>query len=304
MIETYKPSGKFAPTYFLFLIGGFAIAIGLAWLYVRLLDLIPFIYLNFLITAGMGLACAFILTICIDKGRCRNSILAILVGLLFGGGVVATKHWFQYRHTLGMISKEAGQPVEEIEKVVSFQNYIKLRVDNGWTMGSGGDISGIFVYIVWATEAFVILAIAFTAWKRSRDPFSEDVGLWADEEEPLLVVPVYDYAEVHSDAQSFDDLLDFPELCEGHTPRAILYMLNSIEGVDNHDSYLSVRDVRVTHDKEGKENVDTKDIFSFVRVNPEQREQLRSAIAHWEANQALSAQGGVDADVDGEEFDA
>jgi len=289
MIEQYKPSGKFTPLFPLYLIGGFAVIIGLAWIYIRLLDWIPFIYISFLLTAAFGFAAGFLLVLAVERGKCRNVPLAILAGLLIGAGAIGAKHWMQYKYTVAAITKhmatesgEAEIPVDVASQIYTFPTYIDDRVTNGWSMGSGGsdgDISGIFVWGVWLLEALVVLACCVSLPRgKAKEPFSESCGKWADEEEPLMAIPVAENVPMYAGASSYEDLLDFPEPTSGPTGRSLVYMLNSVPGEDLEDSYLTITDHRVTVNKKGEESVKDTKLFSYVPVSMENREDLIARI--------------------------
>lgn len=285
MIETYKPSGKFTPIFPLYLIGAFAVIIGLAWLYVRLLDWIPFIYISFLLTAAFGFASGALLLLAVERGKCRNVLLAILAGLLVGAGAIGAKHWMQYQYFLGQFTKaeavefgDEKMPDELASQIYTFPLYIEDRVKHGWSMGSDGsdgDISGIFVWCVWFLEALVVIACCVSLPRgKAKEPFSESCDKWADEEEPLMAIPVPENIPMYAGASSYEDLLDFPEPTTNHTGRSLVYTLNSVPGEDLEDSYLTITDHVVKVDKKGEESVTDKNLFSYIPVSAENREDL------------------------------
>jgi len=291
MIETYKPSGKFTPIFPLYLIGAFAVIIGLAWLYVRVLDWIPLIYISFLATAAFGFGCAMLLHLAVNVGKCRNVLLATLAGLLIGAGAIGAKHWMQYKYTLGEIAKIAatengGENVsaDEVGQQITFPLYIDFRVKTGWSVGrrgSSGDISGIFVYGVWLLEALVVLACCVVLPRgKAKEPFSESSDKWADEETALLSYMVPEHLPVYEDVETLDDVLDFPEPAD-NSPRSLIYKLNSVPGEDEEDSYLSVISQHLSYDKEGKANTVDTNVFEFVPISAERRSELLACIAEF-----------------------
>lgn len=84
MSNYYKPSGKFSPISFVYLLLLCAIAMPiLATIYAYLIWYIPFVYINFLITAGLGFAIGIaVWQIVIKLGKVRNYGLAILLALI------------------------------------------------------------------------------------------------------------------------------------------------------------------------------------------------------------------------------
>jgi len=96
----YSHSGKFGvhgPVFALAAGGIAAWPLGLAYAY--LIKWIPFIYLNFLITAGYGFAFGMLASMLLKAGKVRNGSIALLCGI--GVGVFAWYgSWNGCVHTL------------------------------------------------------------------------------------------------------------------------------------------------------------------------------------------------------------
>jgi hypothetical protein len=75
---------------------GLAWAVGTGWVYQWILDIVPFVYLNFLIAgiygAGIGAPVAYACVI----GRCRNPFVCVALAVVVGLGGVAASHGFAY----------------------------------------------------------------------------------------------------------------------------------------------------------------------------------------------------------------
>jgi len=299
MIETYKPSGRFSPIFFAYVVGAAAIIIGLAWLYVRLLHWIPLIYISFLITLGFMGLCFIALNWAGRSGNCRNLLLATVLGLLIGAGAVGTKHWFQYKHRLNLavnsVAKQHGDEAAKsarklLEATITFKEYIKDRLQTGWSVGRVGrsassraPAKGLFVWLVWALEAgMIILGCVAGLRTIAGEPFSESSGQWADEERLLLAYNIPEHVPVYEDVETLDDLLDFPEATD-HSPRSLRYILKSVPGDDEEDSFLSVVNRHVSYDKEGKENKSDSTLFENVVVTAAQRADLLERLSEADA---------------------
>ncbi len=59
MLDRYRPSGRTGPAVFVLWLPLLLVLCGLAWIYQLLIDWIPFIYLNFLLTLGFAGAAFF-----------------------------------------------------------------------------------------------------------------------------------------------------------------------------------------------------------------------------------------------------
>lgn len=86
MATYYEPSGRFSFLSFLylFLISLTALPL-LAFGYAYATYYIPFIYINFLLTAGLGFGVGFVTNLAVLRlGKVRNTTLAALLGFLAG----------------------------------------------------------------------------------------------------------------------------------------------------------------------------------------------------------------------------
>ena len=79
MLDSYQPSGRVGKSTLVWTLTGLLIAVGLAWLYQRLLDWIPLIYINFLLTLGSGFALGVITAMIVGLGHCRNVVVALVL---------------------------------------------------------------------------------------------------------------------------------------------------------------------------------------------------------------------------------
>src|SRR5436190_7466286 len=81
----YRHSGKFGihgPL--LAILAALIVGYPLGIAYAYLIKWIPFIYLNFLITTGYGLAFGFVTMLLLQFAKVRNGIVALLTGLAVG----------------------------------------------------------------------------------------------------------------------------------------------------------------------------------------------------------------------------
>jgi hypothetical protein len=197
-LDAYRPSGRFDPLALVGIAAVLVVAAATAWLYQRLVDWIPFIYVNVFLTAGFGLVLGAALAAALRWGKVRSRLLALVaaaaVALVAEG---ASFHW-AYRNALPdaygelrQLAAAAGEeaiPYDEFERVFTFDDWREARVESGWTLGrvgrSGGgglELSGVFVYAVWLVELGILLVITLLLGAAvPRDPFCETCDRWTE----------------------------------------------------------------------------------------------------------------------------
>jgi len=227
MFEVYKPSGGIGVLTWPLLVVGVVIMLVLSVIYALLLNWIPFIYVNALLTLGMGMAVGAIATFIIKTGHCRNVALGTLVGLLLAvaglGGKFVTQYYLTFQEgrewleTTNEVSEE-DRPLAlaAFDQGYTFQAHLKDRIDTGWSIGKGGGgdpIGGWLVYAVWLIEAGIVFYFAWTMSRAAvKEPYSEKMSLWADESESVMLLPITGDEMVRKiqAATTVDQLLEIP----------------------------------------------------------------------------------------------
>ena len=305
MYDTYKPSGKISPIFVLWLFLAILLTIGAAFLYELGLYWIPIIYLNILLTLVMGFVIGMLTGIVIKQGKIRNTLIAFLCmsSLMVVG--IGGKFSFQYLRARGEVKRalanltlqnlkaEVGREVaaEDFDKFRdgALQRYTPLvhlqeRVERGWQIGKAGranqgnPVSGIMVYIVWLIEAGAIFFVAFSAMLGAmRVPFSEKLGLWADENEVVMSLPITNEEMVGKikSANSVQDLLELPVPKSDESNQLAVYTVHSVPGVEMEDAYLSVELQTHLINGKGEKEVKTKSLVANAILTTAQRSQLK-----------------------------
>jgi hypothetical protein len=185
----YKHSGKFGvhgPM--LAVLAACALAFPLGIIYAYLIKYIPFIYLNFLITAGYGFVFGFVTSLLMKFACVRSPAVALLSGL--AAGIIALYgNWNGHIH---VVVKDAPWFLfpDQIGSVM------KILYDKGsWSIGfsSSGTVSGIPLAIVWIVEALVIVGLSgIVSYGSIADlPFCEEHRCWLDEEKKMDKLDVF-----------------------------------------------------------------------------------------------------------------
>lgn len=300
MFDTYKPSGRFSPVFVVWLSVGVVVVSLAAYLYQLGLYWIPLIYVNFLLTLVMGFVVGVTASTVIRFGKIRNTTLALFCFLVLAVSAIAAKFGSQYLSARGRlanitqsdIQQEGIQippdKIEEFKQMLldsyTFKEHIAERVENGWAIGKAGranndkPVSGLFVYVVWSIEAIAILYISFSAALSAvRKPFSEKVGVWADEDEIVMTLPVTNeemVAKIKA-AVSVQDLLELPIPKSDESNQFAVYTVHSVPGQEMEDAYLTVELQTHTVNAKGENQVASKSLVNNAILSSAQRTQLK-----------------------------
>lgn len=291
MFEVYKPSGGIGILTWPLFVLGLAIVVGLAFVYQFLLELIPFIYVNALLTWGMGIGIGVISAFIIKTGHCRNVALAMLIGLALATTGLSAKYLWQFRaavvegrqwlETTDEISDE-NRPlvIAAFEENYNLQEHLQERVETGWSIGrgqNGAPVGGVLVYLVWLIEAGVVFYFAWTMSRAAvKEPYSEKMNLWADEAEMVMVLPITSDEMVSKiqSATSVDELLEIPIPKTDQSAKLAQYIVNSIPGKEMEDAYLTVNTIEYSVNKKGEQETDEKTLVQHAVLSSQQRSQL------------------------------
>jgi hypothetical protein len=257
----YSHSGKFgAHGPILALAAGAVLAFPLGLIYSYLINWIPFIYLNFLATAGYGLLFGFVTQKLLKYGKVRNNTLALLTAALVG--VLA---WYGswngcLRAILGS-DATVGSEVPWIFTPTQISKFISILYEHGsWGLGHGSSepVTGIPLAIIWIVEGTVIvgLTVMFGYSLISRTPFCETHDCWLDQEKKIDKLDAFVLPDQLA-AFKAGDIAPL-EQAKPRVPAAGRFARLTLRYSDQcHDfCTLSIDNVTVTTDKKGnpKEN--------------------------------------------------
>lgn len=246
----YKHSGKFGihgPLLALSAGAGAALPLGLAYSY--LIKWIPFIYLNFLLTAGYGFIFGWLTSVLLKFGKVRNNPVALLCSI--GVGLLA---W--YGSWIGCVRALVnGAPwlltPGQIIRVMQV-----LLQEGSWGIGltSHEPVTGIPLAIVWLAEAGFIVGICTAVGFGSvcRMPFCETHECWLDEEKKIDKLDVFVRPEDIAAFQS-GDIAPLEE-ARPRVPASGQFARLTLKYSSRCEDYcaFSIANVTVTPDKDGK----------------------------------------------------
>ncbi|MET1056464.1 MAG: hypothetical protein ABWY16_14245 [Pedobacter sp.] len=276
----YKPSGKIpVKGIFISLIIAFVITVVLSIIYIALQWFIPFIYLNFFITAGLGFGVGAGVFIAIGLGKIRNTkyecVLAVLCGLLawysqwalfvslmseadgsMGGGM-----WVRSSFNLTGFWYVLTHPE------MLFQAMLSLNDAGTFTL-KHNTVSGTLLWLVWAFEAFIIVGapVLFSLSGRSTTPFSEQNDQWMEERDvqgKLKTVNDPDQLTEELKSGNFQSLKDYLPADNLSIDYATLRIY---ESPGDPVSYISVTNISHKADKKGELKKETKLVIEYFGI--------------------------------------
>jgi hypothetical protein len=254
--EVYRHSGKFGvhgPLLAFFAAIPIALFLGLAYGYI--IKWIPFIYINFFVTVGYGLAFGFGTGMVLKLCKVRNNLVTFLTGLTVG--FIAL--YFDWNgHILAIMPKSEQLPwvffpgqIYEIMKV--------LYEEGTWGFRSGGNVTGITLGIVWFVEAAMIVGLATVLpWSMIADtPYCEENQCWLDEEKKIDTLEPIINPDTLEQLQAGN--LSVLANVAPKEPGASDFTRVTVKHSPNSSSFFTVRleNVITETDKEGKEQEKT-----------------------------------------------
>lgn len=261
----YSHSGKFGihgPA--LALVGGAIAAVPLGLIYSFLIKWIPFIYLNFLITAGYGFVFGLMTALLMKFAKVRNGPVALLSGLAVGLMAWAGS-WNGCARAL------LGDKVPWLLTPHQLFAFIKIIYTHGsWGIGfsSSEAVTGIPLAIIWLLEGAVIVGIAaLVAYSSiSTTPFCELHDCWLGQEKKMDKLDAFIRPE-HIAAFKVGDIAPLEE-SQPRVPASGRFARLTLRHSDQcHDfCTLSIANVTVTTDKNGNPKEEEKQLMTNLLV--------------------------------------
>lgn len=272
----------------LFVAGGVVAAAVLALVYIFAVWYIPFIYINFLICAGFGLVLGAVLMQLVRAGKLRRpkgvAALAALVGL-----AAVYLEWAAYL-TLQFHSTTTGTgPDADTSTSFSAGTFASVQAQPGamwaamtelnqtgtWTL-KGTTPSGIFLWLIWAVEAAIIVGGAYLlAASQADEPFSEMANEWAEEE--TLAHPI-GYAHDGAATRTALETGQFHTL----TPHLDAAELSQFARLKLHCApndatcqYLTLENVKKERDNKGKVTESTAAVVQRLAISSAASQELK-----------------------------
>lgn len=280
----YQPSGRFTVGGVLsLLLVGAVVALLLAFAYAYAIWYVPFIYLNVVFTIIFGGALGYVLKKLTKAGKLRNPGLVTWLSL-------AVAVWAWYAHWAVYITLLAG--AGETESLGSRASFTHTSFDADICLGMlldpagllgllpriaeegtwsvfGVTPSGLFLYLIWLLEFVIIVAVALSwPYSQAKEPFSELASQWAEKTTlPQSALAFTDAAATKTALEAADwaHLQPLPPDAPA-SPSGRLHLYHAPQ--DPECCYLSLENVTIEHDKDGKPSEKTADVLEYLRLPP------------------------------------
>jgi len=186
----YKPSGRFSPSFFLYVLLIVVVAAPVvSVVYIYLSYYLPIVYLNILVTIGCGTIMGLFMGLAASLGKVRNPML-VLVSTI---AVMCIAKYVQWTVYIPLIFSTSYQVLSVTlgerfltsfylltEPGTVFELATVINTIGAWSMGRGGPaVSGISLLVVWVMEFVAMTGAACMASKeKPRFPFCEETKAW------------------------------------------------------------------------------------------------------------------------------
>ncbi|MDR0221557.1 MAG: hypothetical protein LBI54_09170 [Lachnospiraceae bacterium] len=194
--QTYTPSGKLPPAYWLFFALFSLVGIPiLSVAYIYLVHYIPYIYLCFFLTIGCGAGLGAVIALAVKLGKARNPIV---VAISAGVAALVMKYvqWCVYvplifdevydynEYNYGEAYTVGEQLLESVSYLLHplwvFADAKTINEYGVWGFSQGGGaVTGVFLVIIWLLELVIIVGVVvLIPMNRVRHPYSEWGDAW------------------------------------------------------------------------------------------------------------------------------
>lgn len=294
----YKSSGKFsAHGLVLMLVGGIVSALIAGVVYGVVTWYMPIIYVNVLLTLGLGFGCGWLVLRLGIALHIRNTTVYLAVAL-------ATALAAYYANWVAWIWAASGREAMAIlpNQVVAVMKVV--YEEGAWSMGSSGEpVKGVFLGLIWLTEALVILIAPLKmVWDIRDHPYCELTGGWVNDVTvigPFLPVGESDGWREALEAGEFSKLESLQPL-RGDLSNGSVFGQIKLRHAGSPESLhlLSIANVTVNVNDEGKVKLKEKPVVRDMVIDHESHE-LINELANDLAEIAEAAEA-AEPDGDGE----
>jgi hypothetical protein len=277
-METYRHSGAFSFSGILFAgTAGILAATALGFFYSFGIVHIPWIKVNFMLTAGFGCALGMTVGWCAKFGKIRNNFIATaygfiigLIGLYVAWGTDLVARVYLPDGDLDILP--AYSPFELFE-------YVKWFYENGmWSIKADENVTGIWLAVTWSIEAAIIVGCSTSLARRfiQHLPFCEKCRRWTVAETGKRHLSLIGADEPLSRLLSGDlaSLMNF-ELAENESEYLQLDM--AVCPACSDCNYLTIMKVQETLDNEGKPHCKNTPLLLNMSIEAEYVPLVRNA---------------------------
>jgi hypothetical protein len=266
-LQRYAPSGAFNPGIFAFALVGLMGAALLAGLYEWLFHLNPFIYAGILLTLCFSLGLGWVGSLIIERGHCRNRLVAFVLALVIGSGGLAASYGWGYRRALSEVAEQTpGVTMLQLAQEASIERWLEFRIDNGWRIRRS-TIKGTGVLAIWTLEAlFVLILTAAITVHSAAEPYCERCQQWTTSQDGNITGSTREDVQPLLDRGDLAALLAMPDRPEGDTSLHIQLRRHFCPQCAE-TAFLTVKEVRTTGSN-GNEKEHKTTLIENVELSP------------------------------------
>ena len=259
-------------------LGGLLVGLVLAFVYSYLIAYIPFVYVNFLCTAGYVCGLGFTVGWLLRSGKMRNPAVGVIATAVVSLACyyVCWAVWLSAMLGRGDYDVSAFTLASNPSALVNL--ILSVNEHGAWSIGhSKTPVTGILLWIVWAVEgAAVLVGPPAIVWSvLTSEPFCEFCGEWCEEDQGLVSLGQAEPAGLKQvfESKQFERLKSVGAKDSG---AADWYRLNlhRCKRCDRTNT-LTVKSEKITFDKKGNSKVESKAIMNKLSLSPPELEELR-----------------------------
>jgi hypothetical protein len=263
-------------------VGGLVAGIALAWIYETSLYWIPLIYANLLACGAFGGAVGLCTTWILRCFKCRNTILAMGLGLLVTAvAYLASWDFWIYRLLDNQAPGQVSQYAVATNPSAVWRMAVKVNHIGTWSMSTSSPaVKGVFLWIIWIAEAVTIFVCSLMAAKLVSDtPFCESCGNWCKKKAIGTEIRLLSREQAAEDATRIASgdfaVIAARGMCPVGDAEWIGFEVYRCENCGQTVT-LTVKSAQVVQ-RNGQRQTQSKNLVSKALLSPEQYEQFRAA---------------------------
>ncbi|MDF7820936.1 hypothetical protein P1X15_25155 [Runella sp. MFBS21] len=298
----YQPSGKSSAL--IYVIAFFFLLIGvplLSSVYSLLLWYIPFIYVHFLFTAGLGIVLALTLNKILKIGKVRSKklanclalIAALLalyfvwtsyITLLFNAGETITSNLTRHKLRGGLSITKTFFNIEDFINISLNPRVVSETMSYLYAVGAWSifkiTVKGFVLGLIWFLEAIVIVGFTFLlGTSQAEEPFSEESNEWFDKKIlPYFIKQPENLEEFVEDLKNGKASV-LSSLEYDSQSSMDYYQITTFAHSNEPVAYINFSNVKVSFDDKGKESQDVQDLAKNVKVSLSDLRRLEEQFA-------------------------
>ena len=245
----------------------------LGGVYTFTLILIPFIYINFLLTAGFGAVIGVVVGWAAKVGKIRNNLVVGFLGFVFG----LVGLYFAWA-VAPLVRLEGGFVAWNPEIILK---YLELLYENGsWTLFGDNPVKGIFLLLVWILEGGIILtlAVSLALSPVMTRPFCERCHEWTTIEEDVQRLSLEDAQETLLQRILEGEIDALGEFFRAEEDEAVYLRLDLAHCLICLDSnFLTIQTITQTTDKNGDLSTEEESLVGNLVIGEVDMESVRNA---------------------------